>query len=172
VTNLQTSLVVEAYLDRARIIGVLPGITQNRRLVDLLCTQDAAIVLDLAEARLTGGSQGYRFKSVTVRKADLLYAIPRETSEQLRARALMRTGMPTQTSLPMALAVLLPTCHIAGTTLIPTAMSRPNVEASQFPHFFAITGAVITQADGTSREEQVVIVNRDAIVALGRPNES
>jgi hypothetical protein len=171
-TNLQNSLIVEAYLDRARLVGLLANIGQNRRLVDVLANQDVSFELEWAEARLTSGSEGYRFKAVTVKKADLLYAIPRETAEQIKARALFRTGMSTQTAAAMDVGILLKTCHIAGTALVAPGMNRMKIDASAFPGFFALSGAVITQPDGTKAQEQVVVVNREAIIALGRPNES
>jgi hypothetical protein len=171
-TNLQTSLIVEAYLDRARLTGLLANVAQNRRLVDILGNQDTSFELEWAEARLTGSSSSYRFKSVNVKKSDLLYAIPRETTDQLKARALFRTGMVNQATEAMELGVLLKTCHISGRALVPPAMNRGKVITSAFPGFFALTGAMITQPDGTTTEEQVVIVNRDAIIALGRPDES
>ncbi|MGE0687572.1 MAG: hypothetical protein AB7P33_12570 [Dehalococcoidia bacterium] len=171
-TNLQTSLIVEAYLDRTRLVGLLANVAQNRRLVDILANQDSTLELEWAEARLSGGTEGYRFKSVVLKKSDLLYAIPRETSDQLRARALFRTGMSTQATASMEVGILLRTCHLAGTTLVPPGMNRAKVDSSAFPRFFAVTGAQINHQDGTRTEEPVVIVNRDAIIAVGRPNES
>lgn len=171
-TNLQTSLIVEVYLDRARMVGLLGNVAQNRRLVDILGNQDESVELEWAEARLTGSTEGYRFKSVVVKKSDLLYAIPRETSEQVRARALFRTGMSTKTSASMEIGVLLKTCHMAGTALVPPGMNRVKVDSSAFPRFFALTNAQIAHQDGTRTEEPVVIVNRDAIIALGRRNET
>lgn len=171
-TSLQSSLVVEIYLDRARITGLLPNVSQNRRLVDVLGNQDLSFQLESAEACLAGGEQPYRFKSMTIKKSDVLYAIPRETQDQIRARALYRTGMSTQATASTPLAVLLNTCHISGKALVPPSMNRQNLEATSFPSFFALTGATITQADGSTSKEQVVIVNRDAILALGRPDEA
>ena len=170
-TNLQTSLIIEAYLDRARIVGLLPNVTQNRRLVDVLGNQDASFELEWAEATLSGSSQSHRFKSVVVKKSDLLYAIPRETDEQIKARALFRTGMSGQSLEALTVGLLLPTCHISGTALVPPGMNRSKLEAALFPGFFAISGATIIQPDGSCSEERVVIVRRDAILALGRPNE-
>lgn len=74
---------------------------QNRRLVDVLGNQDSSFELEWAEARLVGGSQSYRFKSMAIKKSDVLFAIPRETVDQLRARRLYRTGMSTQTQAAM-----------------------------------------------------------------------
>ncbi len=171
-TNLQTSLIVEAYLDRARLTGLLANIGQNRRLVDILTNQDATLELEWAEARLSGGTEGYRFKSVVIKKSDLLYAIPRETSDQVKARALFRTGMSKQDSASMEVGILLRSCHLSGTTLLPPGMNRTKVDSSAFPRFFAVTAAQLHHEDGTQTEEPVVIVNRDAIIALGRPNET
>ena len=171
-TNQQSSLIVELFLDRARVIGMLPNLSQNRRLVDVLGNQDSSIVLENAEARLVGGNQSYKFASMSLKKSDVLFAIPRETQEQIRARAMYRTGMSSQTQASMPLGVLLPTCHIAGTTYVAPSVSRQKLEVAAFPHFFAIANARITEANDATTEEQVVIVNRDAILALGRPEDS
>jgi hypothetical protein len=80
--------------------------------------------------------------------------------------------MSTQTAAAMDVGILLKTCHIAGTALVAPGMNRMKIDASAFPGFFALSGAVITQPDGTKAQEQVVVVNREAIIALGRPNES
>ena len=172
VTNQQSSLIVELFLDRARVIGLIPNVSQNRRLVDVLGNQDLSIELEQAEARLVGGNQSYRFSRMSLKKADVLFAIPRETPDQLRARALYRTGMSTQSQVAMPLGVLLSTCHIAGTTYVSPSMGRQKLEVASFPHFFAITDASITQPDGSSTLESVVIVNRDSILAVGRPDET
>jgi hypothetical protein len=79
--------------------------------------------------------------------------------------------MSTQAQTSMALGVLLTTCHISGTALVPPAMNHARPHVAAFPRFFALTGATITAADGTRTEEPVVIVNRDLILALGRPDE-
>ena len=168
-TNLQTSLIVEAHLDRARIVGLLPNLTQNRRLVDILGNQDATFELEWAEACLSGGSERYGFKATAVKKTDLLYAIPRETDEQVKSRALYRTGMSNQALESLAVGVLFSTCHIAGTALLPPGMNRQKLDVASFPRFFAISGAIVTQADGTTTSEQVVVVNGQAILAIGRP---
>lgn len=165
-----TPLIVEAHLDRARVTGITQ-LAENRRLVDILANQDASFELQAAEARLDGSDEGNRFKSVTIKKSDVLYAIPRETTEQIRSRALFRAGMTTQATSPMLLAILLPGCHISGTALVPPSIGSGKLEVGKFPSFFAVTGAVITQPDGTRREEQVVIVARDAILAIGRPDD-
>jgi hypothetical protein len=171
-TNLQTSLIVEAYLDRASLRGLLANVSQNRRLVDVLGNQDKSFDLESAEVRLAGSSEVYRFKSVAVKKTDVFYAIPRETTEQIRARAMYRTGMTRQSATAMEVGILLKTCHIAGTALLPPAVGRGKVDTASFPSFFALTGAVITQADGTRTEEAVVIINREAVIAIGRPDEA
>ena len=171
-TSLQSSLIVELYLDRARIIGVLPNVSQNRRLVDVLGNQDSTFEVESAEARLIGSVQSYRFNLMTVRKSDVLFAIPRETPDQIRGRALYRTGMSTQTQAAMAIGVLLSICHISGTTFVPPGQNRQKIEADLLPRFFAMSGATITQSDGSTSEEAVVIVNREGILALGRLNEA
>ena len=43
----------------------------------------------------------------------------------------------------------------------------PNI----FPHFFSVTGAQMTLADGSKLEVPVVIVNRDAVSAMSRVAE-
>jgi len=169
-TNQQSSLVVELFLDRARVIGLIPNVSQNRRLVDVLGNQDLSIELEEAEARLAGGSQSYRFSSMSLKKSDVLFAVPRETPNQIKARAMYRTGMSTQAQTSMPIGVLLSTCHIAGKTYVSSSMSRQKLEVASFSHFFAIAEASITQADGSKSEEPVVIVNRDAILAIGRPD--
>lgn len=170
---MEASLIVEVFLDRARVFGVLPNIGQNRRLVDVLNSTDLTFELQLAEARLHGGQQSQRYKSVTLKKQDVLYAIPRETQDQLRARALYRTGMSVRTTAPLPLSLLLPGYLVRGTAYVsPALANRATIDPEALPVFLPLTDATIGLADGTNHSEAVVIVNRAAVLALGRAAEA
>lgn len=158
-------LAVEFTLTTATMKGMLPLPVENRRLVDMLNGAQAEIELEDVVGTLRADVVTFRFEAIVVRKADVLYAIPHETESQLRHRAMSRTGIaaPRRDHLPFS--VLLPGCHIVGIATIPPGSHFRQVDASIFPHFFPLTEAVVTQADGISREESVVIVNRDALQA-------
>lgn len=163
-----TTLIVEAHFAAMRVTGVLRNLAPNRRLVDVLSTQEPGLELHTAEVRRGPAAMLTRFPSLQVRKDDLVYAIPRETAEQVRARAMSRTGMMTPLGQRAPITVMTPCGVIAGTVTLPPGMNLARIEMAMLPNFFALAAATITDADGNTAEEEVAVVNRGQVVALAR----
>lgn len=161
------SIIVEAMLSGVKATGLMKNVSENRRLVDILNNQDLTFELQTVDARLRDDTR-QRFPTLLIRKSDLQYAIPRESSEQIRRRALYRTGLNSASGSRTSLGVFLDGCSILGSVLLPLGMNPARLEIAAFSPFFAIADAVITR-DGTATNEPVVIVRRDALMALGLP---
>src|SRR5262245_38292380 len=83
-------LLVEIYLEEAQILGVCKQVQERRRLIDVLNHQDETIQLE--EARVTFGNatnEPHHYANLTVVKSAILAAVPRETQEQNRRRAVL-----------------------------------------------------------------------------------
>lgn len=163
-----STLIVEAVLATMRIRGLLKNVPANRRLVDVLSSQDAVVELHSAEVRRHAAAEAQKFPSLLVRKDDLIYAIPRETAEQVRTRALSRTGMVTPIGRRAPVTVMTSGYVLSGTATLPPGMNPARLEIAMLPHFFALAGASVTDDDGSVTEEEVIVVNRGQVVALAR----
>lgn len=159
-------LAVEAYFKHGYLRGFLRNISENRRLIDLLNTQDPHFTLVEAEAQFFGSSGTASFTEAQVLKKELQYAIPRETDEQIRRRAVYRTGIMPASTQQIRVQLLLESCIIKGMASLPQGVSRQRLEVGVLPHFFAVTNATVLRGNDVS-EEQVVIVHREALLAIG-----
>ena len=166
------SIIVDAALDGYSVIGLLKNVTQNRRLVDILNSQDLTLELHAAESRVDGAVSGLHYESLVLNKAGILYAMPRETSEQVRLRAFNRSGISLGSSQGqvkrVSVGVLLPFCFITGTVTLQPGTNPDRLEIAILPRFFAMTDATITRSSASAPVADVVVVNRDRLVGLGR----
>src|SRR4051794_4156189 len=81
-------LLVELYLERAHIVGICRDVQERRRLIDVLNHQDDTILLHDARVSL-GSGVTKEYEEIQVQKHSILVAVPRETSEQNRRRAVL-----------------------------------------------------------------------------------
>jgi hypothetical protein len=169
----EAPLLVELFLHGARIKGLCREIGRRRRLVEILNTPGDVFELTSAVVTLTVGPPMHA-PALSVEKRSIIAAIPWETKEQDRKRALETSMMGrAQTTLAPVVAFS-PPFVISGVAHLPaayTARGQLHPDAHTFSHFFPVTGAHLTLADGSQVEAPVVLVNRDTVSAMGRAAE-
>jgi hypothetical protein len=169
--NVREPLLVEVYLKGGHVSGLTRLVEERVRLVDLLNNPDS--LFELESAKLTAGDSGVaRFlPSLVIEKSAILVAIPHETQDQLRHRAMLNTGLG-RTTKQAQISVLLPPLFVEGTAHFAPGTMRFRPSLNTFTHFFPLTSAVIHLPDGESVEQPVILVNRDGVAALSLPQES
>jgi hypothetical protein len=124
--------------------------------------------------KLEGGAPVHA-QTLAVEKRSIIAAIPWETREQDRQRALDTSTLGRAQTSPMQVVAFSPPFVVAGTAHMPasyaTSRGRLTADPNLFSHFFPVTSASLTLPGGAQIEAPVVIVNRDAISALGRTAE-
>lgn len=171
-TKNESALRVELLLHGARIEGYCGQVELRRRLSEVLNTPGDVVELDDAVAKMTLG-ESLQTPSITVEKRAIIAAIPWETSEQDRQRALATSMTGRAKTIQLPVVVLSPPFVIAGNAHLPggygTSTLRPDPNV--FAHFFSMTNARITLEDGAFLDAPVVLVNRDAVSAMARTTE-
>src|SRR5438270_6659990 len=99
-------LLVELYLERAHVVGVCRDVQERRRLIDVLNHQDDMIEIEDARVSLGSGATK-QYETLRVLKSAVLAAVPRETEEQSRRRAVMTNVMGKQETRRLSLVLIL-----------------------------------------------------------------
>lgn len=160
-------MLVDVFLQGARISGVSRSRTERHRLVDLLNSADEALELESVKVTLNGSGQAYVLPSLAVEKRSIIAAVPRETQDQSRMRASLSTGMGRLTATRVQLAVVLPPMYVEGTAYVAIGGGRLRAD-DVFPRFFAVSAAKIVMAGGSSLDVPVVVIHRDAVAGLAQ----
>lgn len=158
-------LLVELYIDGAHVLGVCRQVQERRRLIDVLNHPDE--VLDVEEAHVTLGPDAAprRLGSFQVQKRSILAAVPRETQEQNRRRAMLTNMMGRHQTDQKQIALVVPTLAIDGAAHIAAGAGTTRNFAG-FSRFFPVTNATLTAAGTAPRQLDVVLVGRDRIVGI------
>ncbi len=165
----RSPLLVDLYLEQARITGRSFQVGERRRLVDVLNANEDAIQLEDVNFAMLGG-QVRQLPKVMVEKRAIIAAIPRETSEQSRQRMMERNVMGHATTQPLNLTMIIPpfvaegTAHLLGGRL--AVRKRLRADPDLFTRFFSVTDGRLFLPDGSVLEAPVILLNRDNLVAL------
>jgi len=156
-------LLVELYLERAHIVGICREVQERRRLIDVLNHQGETLELEDARVSL-GNGVTKEFETLNVQKSSILAAIPRETDQQSRRRAIMTNVAGKQETRQMSLTLVLPPLSVEGVAHVPPGAGATSIKA--FTKFFSLTGATLSMAGNADRELEVIFVSRDQVMAL------
>jgi hypothetical protein len=170
----ESPLLVEVFLHGARIEGYCTQVGVRRRLSEVLNMPDSILELERAKARIIHGSETLQTRSITVEKKSIIAAIPWETREQDRQRALATSMTGRAKTIQIPVVVLSPPLVIAGTAHLPgggLGSISLRADPSIFPRFFSITDARVTLQDGSSLDAPVVLVNREMVSAMAQTTE-
>ena len=165
----RSPLLVELYLEQARITGLNYQVEERRRLVDVLNAHEDALQLEDVKFAMVGG-QRRELPKVMIEKRAIIAAIPRETSEQSRQRLMERNVMGHAETQPLSLTLMIPpfvaegTAHLLGGRFA----VRKNLRAdpSLFTRFFSVTDGRLYLPDGSVLEAPVILLNRDHMAAV------
>ena len=169
------TLLVELLLENACIRGFSAEVGERRRLVDVLNSSSKAF--RLGKARVTIGSSEPRdLDNLNVEKRAIIVAIPHETEEHRRERAMMRMTVGASPTKPAAVTLLVPPFLAEGTAHLPPSIGtlRGNLHATTgvFNHFLSLTDAKLILPNGRTIEAPVVFINRDLVAAMSSRIES
>jgi hypothetical protein len=156
-------LLVELYLERAHITGVCREVQERRRLIDVLNHQDEMIEIENARVSL-GSGVTKQYECLHILKTSILAAVPHETQEQSRRRAVMTNVMGKQETRQLSLALVLPPLAVDGHAHTSAGAGALSIKA--FARFISLTGATLSMAGNPDRELGVIIVSRDHVVAM------
>lgn len=168
-------LLVELFLANSRIRGLSTQVEERRRLVDVLNSTENAFHLDQAKVSLGAGSSR-DLPNLNVEKRAIVVAIPHETEDQLRQRAVLRMTVGASPTKPAQVTVLVPPFVIEGTAHLPPSVGtlRGNLHADTgvFNRFLTMTDAQLILPNGTAIDGPVMFINRDLIAAMSSGIES
>jgi len=168
-------LLVELFLENARIRGLSNQVEERRRLVDVLNSDDEAFHLNQANVSLGAGAPR-DLANLNVEKRAIVVAIPHESEEQLRQRAMLRMTVGASPTKPAEITVLVPPFVAEGTAHLPPSVGtlRGNLHANTgvFNRFLTMTDAKLILPNGSAIEAPVMLINRDLIAAISSPAES
>lgn len=172
--EVEAPLLVELFLNGARIKGLCREVGRRRRLAEVLNTPIEVFELESAVVTLAVGAPLHA-PLLAIEKRSIIAAIPWETREQDRLRALDTSMLGRAQTSPMPLVAFSPPFVFSGTAHMPagyvTTRGKLHPDPNIFAHFFSITGAQMTLPDGTQIDAPVVIVNREAVSAMSRVAE-
>lgn len=170
----ETPLLVELFLHGARIKGLCREVGRRRRLTEILNTPGEVFELESAVVTLAVGAPMYA-PSLSVEKKSIVAAIPWETRDQDRKRALDASTLGRAQTTPMPVMAFSPPFVFSGMAHMPagyvTTRGQLHPDPSAFMHFFPVTKAHMTLADGSQIEAPVLLVNRESVSAMGRAAE-
>ena len=171
-TQNPSALLVEVLLNGARIEGYCSLVGARRRLSEVLNMPDDVFELEDAVTRI-GDNEPIESPTITIEKKAIIAAIPWETSEQDRQRALATSMTGRAATVKLPVVALSPPLVIAGTAHLAGGYSSGSLRAdpSLFAHFFSVTGARVTLQDGSLLDAPVVLVNRDCVSAMAKTAE-
>ncbi len=165
-------LLVEFYLQGAHVSGVSRQVEQRRRLVDVLNGQEGTFELDSAKLTIQSSGMPRFFPTLSLQKRSIIAAIPHETQDQVRMRAVLNSGMGRAGTMQAQIAVLVPPYYIEGTAHMAPGSGKLRPDPAVFTHFFPITAAQLFLPEGQSLELPVLLVNRDCISAMALLSEA
>src|SRR5690242_10833039 len=90
------SLLVELYLPDAHIFGACRQVAEHRRLLDVLNHQDSMLELDQVSVSFGKDTEPRSYETLLIAKSEILVAVPRETTQQSRRRAVITNVMGKQ----------------------------------------------------------------------------
>jgi hypothetical protein len=157
-------LLVEIFLERAHILGVCRQVQERRRLIDVLNGQDDMLEIEQARVSL-GSSEPKNYETLSVLKSSILAAVPRETQEQNRRRAVLTNMMGRQETRQKQISLIVPPLVLDGSAHI-SAGAGGAMSVKTFSKFFPLTGATLAISGQANRELDVVLVSRDHIIAM------
>jgi len=163
---------VELYLQGGYVSGRTHQIGQRRRLVDVLNGQEAVFELESAQLTLASSDTIRVLPNIAVDKSSILAAVPHETREQLRQRAILNTGISRSRGTQTRIGLLLTPLYVEGTAHMATEASMLRTGVKTFPRFFPLTSTVLYVPDGEALELPVLLVNRDSVSAISPVAES
>lgn len=165
----RAALLVEVFMDGARIEGYCAQVEVRRRLSEVLNTLGDALELENAVATM-GTGEPIQVPSITIGKKAIIAAIPWETSAQNRQRALATSMAGRAQTMQLPVVILSSPLLIEGTAHLPGGYGTQALRADPglFAHFFSVTGARVTLPDGAFVDAPVVLVNRECISAMAR----
>jgi hypothetical protein len=161
-------LEVEFLLDTALIHGYSESVIGRKRLVDVLNGSEEDIELHEVTIQFMPSSRAIELTSISIRKQSIIVAIPHETEVQGHQRQMSNLGGRTNTRQLSVVVVTRPYSIIGIAHALPGGSLGKVITLSPnlFTHFFPMTDAVITAADGTERTAEVALINRDLIAAI------
>ena len=164
-----TPLLVELYLEQARIVGLNYQIEERRRLVDVLNMHEGSIQIEDARLAMVGGQQR-EMPRLSVEKHAVIAALPRETAEQTRHRLMERNVVGHSETLQLGLTLIIPPFVVEGTAHLlggrQSVRKRLRADPDLFTRFFSVTDGKIYLPDGNTLEAPVILLNRDHLVAV------
>jgi hypothetical protein len=171
----EAPLLVELFLHGATIKGLSREVGRRRRLVEILSTPGDVFELESAVVTLKVGAPMHS-PSLSVEKKSIIAAVPWETKEQDRQRALDTSMLGRSQTTPVPVVTFSPPFVVSGVAHLPQGYINPrrtlHPDPSVFLHFFPVTQARMTLADGSQVQAPVIIVNRECVSAMGRAAEA
>src|SRR4051812_47139588 len=128
-------LVVEIFLERAHIVGICRQVQERRRLIDVLNGQDEMIELAQARVSLGASSEPKHYETLSVLKNAILAAVPRETVEQTRRRAVLTNMMGRQETRQKTISLIVPPMAFDGSAHM-SAGAGGALSVKTFSKFF------------------------------------
>jgi hypothetical protein len=161
---------VEVFLEGMLVRGHSKDAGGRRRLLDVLNAPEDHIELsDVAVTKLPSGASN-EFPVISIEKRSIIAAIPRETAGQDHQRQMANLGGRVET-LQIRVTMAAPPYVISGTAHAihgTTAPKVPSASSALFTHFFSVTDATITFAEGEPTEASILLVNREMVAATAR----
>ena len=167
----EAPLLVEVFLNGARIKGLCADVGRRTRLAEVLNTQSDVLQLESAVVSMAVGAPMHA-PALAIEKKAIIAAIPWETKEQDRQRALATSISGRAQTTPTDVVAFSPpfvisgVAHLAGGFATGRNTLRPD--PGVFSHFFSITIAQMMLPDGSTLEAPVILVNREAVSAMAR----
>jgi hypothetical protein len=156
-------LVVELYLEGARAIGICRQVQERRRLIDILNTQDAILEMEEASVLIQGAREPHQYPTLAVIKQTIIAAVPRETQDQTRLRAVF-TMMGKQATTQQHVSLVVPPLRVEGTAHLSMSAGATVNLTERMSKFFPITGATMAANHEEERQLDVILVSRDHVV--------
>ena len=167
------NLLVDFYFANAQVFGIMPRVQVEvgRRLVDVLSNSDELLGLRAGNVRLAAGGDTRTLENFSLKKSEILIAVPRETQDQIRHRAHFRSGIDSIAGVPLSVGLLLPPFYVEG-SLSATVLMAKRLDVHALERFFIVTRAAVWLPDGSRHAEPFMVVNRDEISAIGELEEA
>lgn len=157
---------MEVYLHGGHVSGVTRQVEQRKRLVDVLNAPDTLFELESAKLTIAAGDEPRYFPIMAIDKGAILAAIPHETREQMRHRALLNTAIGRSMTRQAQMGFLLPPLYVEGTAHVSAGAGKLRPNPAVFARFFPITGAALYLPDVDPLELSVVLLNRDNLASI------
>lgn len=147
-----------------RIIGFTFEVNQFRRLSDLLNRQESSFSLEDVVFETGAHLMLESCPQANILKKDILIVVPEESHDQLSLHRAQRLGLTEmQPRRTPALAAVPP--YLVRGDLALRSTFETEVEVSNLARFFPMT-SVRLRSEGVTEEHEVVLVNREAMIAF------